>query len=593
MKQPRYTIENALWVLVFLLALGIRFLNLGARPLSDFESSWALQALSIFPAGTNIDPVPPGAQPGPVALTGFLFFLLGSSSGLARFLPALAGSLLCITPFFFRNRTGRLAAMIMAFGLALDPGLVAVSRLAGGPMTALGFGLLGLGLLVNQQALFAGVCLGLALISGPAAIQGMLYLGIAWGISRLFLKLGWMDAEYTAKPGLDRRQLLWAAGSGLGTVVLVGTLFGYYPVGLGAWAGALPAYLASWVSPSGVPVSRMVVVLLLYAPAALVFGLAGLVRGWVKREYSTQWLSIWFVVALGLALIFPARQLMDLIWVSIPLWGMASILLADYLPVSNEQRWHVAIPALIVFLLMSVIGLHLTGMNLPAPTATEQTLRWLVLVGVLLLIGLTTLLVGLGWSWDAGIRGLVWGTTGALVLYGISGMWASSQPFASRVAAIWNPTPLAGDAELLEKTIDDLSTWSTGRKETIAIVSAVNSPSLRWLLRLYPNARFTPEQQNFATDASVPVIITRKTDQEPSLAASYRGQDFAWWISPEWSGALPANLPVWLVYRQIPEVGEDIILWGRADLFPGVTLGQSQPLDAPLEPENQGNESVK
>lgn len=593
MKLPRITIEDALWVLVLLLALGIRLLNLGTRPLSDYESSWALQALSLFPAGTNIEPVPPGPQPGPIALTGFLFYLLGSSNGLARFLPAFAGSLLCLTPYFFRLRIGRLAAIIMAFGLALDPGLVAVSRLAGGPMPALGFGLFGIGLLVSQQALLAGICLGLALISGPAAIQGMVYLVITWGIARLLGKIGWMKPGDALMPDLGRRQLLWVALSGVGIIFLAGTLFGYFPQGLGAWVGALPAYLTGWVSPSGVPAARLLAVLLLYQPLAVIFGLAGLVVGWKDRAYPSQWLSIWFIVALGLAIIFPARQLSDLVWVSIPLWGLASLLLSAYLPVRSEQRLYVAVQALIVFILMSITWLHLAGLNQPVPTPSEQTLRWLVFIGVLLLVGLTTILVGLGWSWDAGIRGLVWGVTVALVLYGISGMWASSQPVASRVAAIWNPAPLVGEAELLQKTVSDLSIWSTGRKEATAVVAAVDSPSLRWLLRLYPNARFTSERQNFSTDESVPIIITRKTGEDPTLAANYRGQDFAWWIRPEWSGALPANLPAWSVYHQIPEVKEEVILWGRADLFPGVTIGQDQPLDAPIEPENQDNESIK
>ena len=39
--------EHILYLLAFLLALGIRLLNLGAAPLSDFEADWALQSLAL------------------------------------------------------------------------------------------------------------------------------------------------------------------------------------------------------------------------------------------------------------------------------------------------------------------------------------------------------------------------------------------------------------------------------------------------------------------------------------------------------------------------------------------------------------------
>jgi predicted membrane-bound mannosyltransferase len=100
MQSPRLTIENVLWGLVLTLALGVRLLNLGSVPLSDPEAGWALQALSIFPGDANIEPVAPGAQPGYLALSGLLFALFGSSDGLARLLPALAGGLLCLARIF-------------------------------------------------------------------------------------------------------------------------------------------------------------------------------------------------------------------------------------------------------------------------------------------------------------------------------------------------------------------------------------------------------------------------------------------------------------------------------------------------------------
>ena len=47
MKRYLLTIEHSLYLLAFLLALGVRLLRLGVAPLSEFEAGWALQALGL------------------------------------------------------------------------------------------------------------------------------------------------------------------------------------------------------------------------------------------------------------------------------------------------------------------------------------------------------------------------------------------------------------------------------------------------------------------------------------------------------------------------------------------------------------------
>jgi hypothetical protein len=56
--------------------------------------------------------------------------------------------------------------------------------------------------------------------------------------------------------------------------------------------------------------------------------------------------------------------------------------------------------------------------------------------------------------------------------------------------------------------------------------------------------------------------------QDPELNTFYRGQDFAWRITPGWSGALPPDVFFWLASRQAPVNLDMVILWARADLFP-------------------------
>lgn len=577
MQSPRLTIENVLWGLVLTLALGVRLLNLGSVPLSDPEAGWALQALSIFPGDANIEPVAPGAQPGYLALSGLLFALFGSSDGLARLLPALAGGLLCLGPYFFRDRLGRPAALIMAFGLALDPGMVAVSRLAGGPMPAISFGLLALGMLAAGRAVWAGVFFGLALLGGPAIWQGLLILAVAFLLERVLHKLGWLadpdgeetDTKSVSAPLVNRQQVLISA---LVTFLLVGTLLGSFPGGLAAFGASLSAFLSSWATPQAVTIPQLLVILLVYQPLAVIFGLIAALRAWLEANPAARRLSLWALVALVIILIYPARQVSDLVWVVVPLWGLASIELGRYFRAGIESRWLVFAQAILIFLLLSMSWLSLAGLSQPGSDTGAYGLRIAVVFGLVLLAGLTTVLIGFGWSWTAAGQGLVLGVVAALGIYQVAGVWGSSHNRSTQVFAIWHPAPQTGENRLLMQTVGDLSSWSTGMVDQVDVTVAVDAPSLRWAFRSYPRAVFIPEQQVFSLRESPSIVITRVTEQEPALSASYRGQDFSWWRYPAWQGAFPQPLPAWVAYRENPSFKEQVILWARADLFPAETL---------------------
>ena len=278
MNMNRIRVEHALYVLAFALALTVRFLNLGAVPLSDVEANWALQALHASLGNSLGSQLVLASQPAYIFLSGLSFSLLGSSNFLARFWPALVGSMLVLAPLFFRPLLGRRAALILAFGLALDPGMVAVSRLVGGPILAIGFGIWALGLAYDQRPLLAGIFAGLALLSGPAILQGLLGLFLAWLVIRLLagadLIAPLVEPEDRVEdvPGW-RNPLRVGISSMVVTTLIVGTVFFRLPQGLGAWMGTLPDYLTGWVSASGIPSLRLLAALAVYQPLALIFDL--------------------------------------------------------------------------------------------------------------------------------------------------------------------------------------------------------------------------------------------------------------------------------------------------------------------------------
>jgi hypothetical protein len=210
----------------------------------------------------------------------------------------------------------------------------------------------------------------------------------------------------------------------------------------------------------------------------------------------------------------------------------------------------------------------------PVPSLPWGGLRLAILMGILSLGALVTILVGLGWSWEASRDGLVWGATAVLAIYCMGALWGATQLRANLPQELWSRPPATGQADLFAQTLSDLSNWETGFPDTATLVSTVDAPSLRWILRDYTNLRFVTQP----TSEELPqIIITRQEQDIPALASSYRGQDFAWWVRPAWQGALPPDLVAWLTFRQAPLANEQIILWARSDLFPGSSLSQENP----------------
>src|SRR5687768_4371410 len=176
MNSFRLKNEGWLYWLAFLLAIGFRLIQLGACPLTDSEATLALQALDIA-QGTR--PLL-GPQPGYILFSSILFAIIEATTFMARFVPAIVGSLLVFVPYFFREKIKPRPALILAFLFALDPGLVALSRQAGGTILVVTFLLFAWAMWINRRAVPAGIFAGLALLSGPSLWAGLLALGLTW-----------------------------------------------------------------------------------------------------------------------------------------------------------------------------------------------------------------------------------------------------------------------------------------------------------------------------------------------------------------------------------------------------------------------------
>ena len=354
------------------------------------------------------------------------------------------------------------------------------------------------------------------------------------------------------------------------------------PSGFSAWLQAFPVYLSGWVHPSGVTIGRMLFALIVYQPLALLFGLVAVIRGWWQRRKRSMRLSLWLLAALLVALIYPARQVGDLAWVLIPLWVLAALELSKHTRIFFDERREVAGMALLVIILLSFAWLDYAGIALdplnPANISSNavevggnilfQNLpptRYVLLVSVLLLLFVSILMVGLGWSARTARLGSVWGLTIALGIYSIGVAWGATGLRTPNGWELWWPDKQPDQASLLLETINNQSQWSTGDDfaQDVTFLN-IDSPALEWLLRGRTLHMVTTlEAQN-----PPPIVVTAQTDSI-SLPIAYRGQDFTWRREPYWDIVGLYEWIKWSVFRDMPYNTETIIVWVRSDLFVG------------------------
>jgi hypothetical protein len=566
MKNFRPTIEHAFYALVLSIAAGLRFVHLGGLPLSDYEANWALQALNII---RGLRPAV-GPNPAYVHLTAILFYIFGATNFLARFWPALAGTALALLPWSLRGRIGRVPALILAFGLAIDPGLVAMAHLAGGPMLAITFLAFTAVLWTAKRPALAGLFAGLALLSGSSVWFGLLGVALAWAFGSAIGKKAPVRAEETREgeppvpvpERLPRKEFRTALLWGGGTILVLGSLFIISPYGLSAFILSILTFLRGLWTLSDVQTGHLLLALPAYEILPLAFGIAGVVRGILKRDSASIRLGIWALVALVLALVYPGKQAGDLVWALLPLWVLTAMELGHHLDFEGHNRWELVGMAAIVVVLMVFGWLDLasiTTMDLASPGTTT---RLYLIIAVALLIVLTLLLVGAGWSAAISRLGGVWGGMFILTVFTMAMSTGAAGIREPRVFSLWTPEPRTGRVDVLLKVADQISAMNRGAAAELPItIVSVDSPALQWLFRDW-QVKVVSE---IPAEATPELVISPMG--ELHLSVQYRGEALPIREQADWQHATSANWLDWLVYRQFPVLREDVILWVRSDLM--------------------------
>ena len=211
------------------------------------------------------------------------------------------------------------------------------------------------------------------------------------------------------------------------------------------------------------------------------------------------------LVALVLALIYPGRQTGDLVWALLPLWMLAAMELSQHFDFESVNHWELAATITVVFAFLVFAWLNLASLtNMDLGSSLVHTRLWL-LAAVVLLIALSLLLVGTGWSVSVARLGGVWAGLIALTLFTIAMTTGAAGLRQPLTVELWQPEPRTGRVDILLEVASQISDINrTGATPLPLTILKENSPALHWLFRDWQ----VQDVNELAPSATPALIIT-------------------------------------------------------------------------------------
>ena len=567
-----------LWLIVAGVAAATRLIDLGAAPLNSTEAALALASYAkVHGVGEGVQ----GFAPLLYHLNVILFSLFGSSDGLARLVPALAGVGLAMTPILLRQHLGRWGSIGMGAMLALSPTALFHSRLLDGTIVAA----LGVMILVGCAVQFmdtyrsnlvvlGGIGLAVALTAGPGAYGLLLGVGmaVAGGLWLWWDQMEWMWP--LVRPVFGRGLL--AAGAG---VLVLGGGLGLDLPGLSAAGGQLIAWVSRFGVAKGFTLGSAFLTFLAYEPLVLISGLVGIVLVLRRRHGMGLVLTFWAGVGVIELTLMPGREPADLLWVILPLAGLGAMAVEELAQaLSTKGMWlneGLHLPVSLVLWVHSGIRLaRYARMGDPADRL------------VAVITGFFQILLAAAFGFavsvpepeepagqalrrglHAAVRALGLSLGIALVSVTLATAWGLShvRPVDPRELQVRDP--VAVEVRILARVVDQVSILNAGAGQPLALVGEID-PAVEWALREFDLATEDeprPEWYLFGAVERPPLILAPSSFEPPD---DYFGESFpirrAW--APSWGGNETAR---WLLYRESsvpPAVTEYVTLWVRQDL---------------------------
>jgi len=618
-----WSMERVLYGVAVMVGGWLRLWTLGAQPLSLWEASNSWPAWLVA-NGMRVHDAPTPISALYYGLQWLLFWTGVNNDGGARFISAVAGVVLIVLPWWWRNLLGRRAALILAFLIAIDAWLWSFSRLADGAGLAVTLGILSL-VSMSQVARqpgatawkkLAAIAGGLLLVAGP----------MGWNFIPVVAWWGWLlYADLVEAQMFRRRWLPWLAGA-----VVLGATFGLARMDGLAWlASGMSMWIAQFDGQSAGPLLPTLAGsydlwwpwLRLWTDAVLLalLGIGGVValtlrvrtvdgRAGVRRTAQAKLLGLcggWLVWGTILCLV-PGRSPFALPMLGLPLLLLSAYFLDGLLwHIPRNLDWREASAVVLTLLILLVSGFFwLTAL------LASRNFDPVLAQAALIIFGLAVVILVAFGAW-ANRRDAAWIAaslcTALLLVVYVRSSWKLNFGSVEVEPAGWQATMAHPEMRLLVNDMETLSSHRVGDPYQLPVqvqmtayetrdgqsVPARPDPVLGWELRNMRNLTWVTGPQ-VAEDADpLPLVLTPAMDGDEmaqlDLPSTYAGSRYhvdAWWlpstlaeddVAPqdggdedvirEWSRAMQPWWR-WFVYREatIAPQTRDVILWAPLDI---------------------------
>ena len=576
-KPSSLTVEVALYLIIALMAVGLRFYGLGDRPMQAPEAAQALEAWRSaqgLPQGSAL------TQSSPILFTSnmFLFALFGATDFLARLLPALSGALLVIGPYFLRRHLGRMGALAASFLLAISPSALFFSRYLGGEIVvvacalAITYGLFGyLDQRQPKHLSLAAIALGLALSAGAGTFTFILV------VVTFVLVLALVNRFSGPSEYWQRISDAWQAARGTNGLLrdcaallvlifaLICTGFLLHLSGLQDGIDLFTAWLSAFQPQAGgQPWYYHLQLLLVYEPLILVFGLAAMVYLLKRRDLFSLFLAYWTMVAFLVYLVAGGRGPGDVLLIVLPLALLAGAFIGRLLDelVAKAVWGREGLFAVVACAAVVNLGLQLGGYAF----SSRQNYLFLALAAGFVLIGLLVF-YGISFGPKPTLR-----AGGLVLLLVLTALTVSISCYlnyrrGSDPHEIMAASPTSRELFDLVETVEMASSREGDSRSIAMTVHQGAGPALAWYLRDFDDVEFVAQ---LSPSIDTPVVIAPADEQEPTLGAQYSGQDFELASSWKLQGLSGPGLMEWLFYRQAstPVQTDNLVLWVKQEVPP-------------------------
>ncbi len=579
---------------LFVLGLALRSAELDRIPLGEGEARQALAALDLLTPQRAVGS-PAVESPLLLAAQTLLFSLFGSSEVTARLPLVIAGALLPLAPLALRDVLGQGRSMVLCLLMATSPILLMASRESAAVVLSL---LLFVGVLWGAQRYrrtgeqTAATCataftLALLLLAEPGGAVLAAQVGLA-------LLLTWWSRHRSRAP----REILAALRGSLRQwpsakstppalllVFLVATLFMLNPAGLAATGDLLQATLTGLVAPgpdaTGLTgaalwsttgpafvtprladfLARLQLVVVFEPLLVAAAGGYLLLRRVTGLSDVDRFLVFWLLTALLSLLLWRAAGPAHVLWLALPLAGLAAGLLTELLA-GDEARnatpnRDVTLVAAFSFALLATLAFYVQ-LLLQNSAQPLTAFAGLALLPPFLMAG--------AWQrpWPPLVRAALLGAVLLALPLSLGGGWVTAVSQSETADGLWRRSATSQDVWLLLHSLRALEDRESGGFAGLEFAVLNDGASLpRWLLRDQVNMQLVNNVEDVG-DAGI--LLLPGGAEAPGGVGAWVGQDFTirrsiavaneGWSAYDFqtAGNWPVNESTW-------------VLWLREDLF--------------------------